>query len=263
MTAPSNHTTDDETNETEAVPAFGRVWQKRNPHQGSSPLSLKAMAVLYDAGQPLSRDELADRLLPQLDAYACSYLEAWWLRKTAQGRAKILRHRHRPVTVAEVQPTVTSQRALRAWLSAVFAQRVRHSHTLLRDPDGRFRPGPIPPQVQTLDGRIMDFTPEARHALEQADHDQGRTYRALLEWKQVTATLDLTTVAARSQLLMYLAQRFGVGSNPSKLPLDGRRLVALFDHLLTLADTPAVQRAVLQHALDAIWPAAPETEAKP
>jgi len=75
---------------------------------------------------------------------------------------------------------------------------------------------------------------------------------AMLEWERITAGLDLRTLEARAHLLILLTRRLLVGLGVGKpLPLDERRVQ--FNHLLRVADTPAVKRAVLQRAFDALW----------
>lgn len=137
---------------------------------------------------------------------------------------------------------------------AVFRQRATKGGQSLIYKQGHFQPGARPPRALRLDGTLVEYTPEERRDMEQSEHDQGRTYRALLEWKHGISQLDLTTVEARSHLLMFLIRRFNIGADDPKLPLDERRLSAVFKPVFTLADTLAVKRAVLQQALDAIWP---------
>jgi hypothetical protein len=145
-------------------------------------------------------------------------------------------------------------RAVRSWLSAVFAKRVTQGYTLSRDADGRFRPGSNAPRALTIDGRLVKFTPETRRELEQAEHDEGRAHLALVEWERVTATLDLSTVEARTHLLILLARRLLIGPVKTLAPFDERRVSPLLNDLERLADTLAVKRTVLQRALDALWP---------
>jgi len=103
-----------------------------------------------------------------------------------------------------------------------------------------------------MDGQLLAFTPDKRLELEQAEHDEGRAHLAMLEWERITAGLDLRTLEARAHLLILLTRRLLVGLGVGKpLPLDERRVQ--FNHLLRVADTPAVKRAVLQRAFDALW----------
>lgn len=234
-----------------------RVWKRWNPAQGSSALSLKAMAVLYDAGQPLSRDELADRLLPQLDPYALDYLAAWYQRRLVQQSRANATYRGIESETSlsgkrDVSDSPAPRVALRRWISEIFARRV-YGGTLIRDSDRRLRPGPRAPRAQTIEGALVPFTPEKRQELEQADHDRSHEHLALLAWSRGRTSLDLSTVEARAHLLIFLARRLLIGAD-KKLPFDERRLIALFDDVIRLADTPAVKQALMQRALIEIWP---------
>src|SRR5262245_39062342 len=70
-----------------------RIWTRRYPNEGSLNTSLKAMDVLYDAGEPLSREELETRLIAKLDPYERAYLQAWHVRNKAYHRQWTRRHR--------------------------------------------------------------------------------------------------------------------------------------------------------------------------
>jgi len=212
------------------------------------------MAVLYDAGMPLTGDELATSLLVRLEPSERNYLEAWDLRRLELKQERMRKHRGTAVTVVKSITTVTT-RALpaivRLWVMDVFVKRVRQGQTLIQDADGRYRPGPKAPRVLTMDGHLVDFTPETRRELEQAEHDEGRAHLALVEWARVTAALDLRTIEAQTQVLILLARRLLIG--PQKMPFDERKVGPQFNDLERLADTPAVKRVVLQRALDALW----------
>jgi hypothetical protein len=230
--------------ESDHSPSFRRVWKRRSGAQGSSNLSLKAMAVLYDANRPLTRDELAEGLLARLDAYERDYLEAWALRRLDQ-QAK-WKSKDREVDVVKRNTTSTSDRAIKRWLTEVFAARARSTQTLIRDLDGRFRPGARAPRVLTMDGQLKRFTPEARKELEQAEHDRGRTHLAAIEFRRIAAALD-TNPRARAELLANLVRRLFDAKEPyfSQVLLN-REL----KHLLTLTDSPAVKEAVLRLAVE-------------
>lgn len=222
--------------------SYRRIWKRRDGSQGSSQLALNAMAVLYDAGQPLSRNELASRLLPRLDAYARAYLEAWYGRR----RDQIARAQKRPINIV-IDKTMLTEVALRTWLTNSFFVRAKGG-TLIRDPDGRYRPGPRAPIAVTMDGDRKAFTPTVRHELEQADHDRSRAHAAVMELTRVLGKLDLAPERNRVQIITYLLRRFYVGTNS----FDERRLNAEFKHLLQIADTADVMKAVLRHVFDAL-----------
>src|SRR5262245_57996053 len=148
--------------------SYRRIW-KRGRGPASSNLALKAMAVLYDAQRPLTRDELADQLLKRLDAYERDYLEAWALRRLEQqARWDAKRHGKGSSFINRLKKLETIKTVQR-WITEVFAGRI-HGGTLVRDPDGRFHPGADVPRIQTMDGKLMRYTPNTRKELEQADH---------------------------------------------------------------------------------------------
>ena len=225
-----------------------RIWKRRNAAHGSTFLSLKAFAVLYDVGRGLTRQELADELRQRLVPTEIAYLQAWHLRRLRQVSQCIARHRKPSVIAVSHESAITTsiERALLVWLSLVFCKRVNQGHTLVRDADGRYMPGPRSPRIQTLDGQLIPYTPAVRHELEQADRAAGRAHLALLEWKKALAAPDMVTVDARAQVLIYLARRLFIGTNRKLFPLDERQLSSRFLDLLHLADTPTVKRAVFE-----------------
>lgn len=99
-----------------------------------------------------------------------------------------------------------------------------------------------------MEGKLVKFTPEKRHELEQGDHDRGRTHLVQLEFKRAIGTLDFSTPDARAQLLTFLARQ--LFTSTPKFPLSERQLKAEFKHLVHIADTPAVKEAVLRLAVD-------------
>ena len=230
----------------EEAPAFSsdrRVWKLWQPtRQGASGLVLKTIGILYDAGKPLTRDELADQLVARLEPTERGYLEAWYLRfteqvkrswaKTHPNSKSALPNSSRPI------PSITS--IARRWIS----QRIVKTH-IIRDPDGRYRPGPTPPLAQTMDGRLLRFTPEERQRLAQADHDSGRTHLASIEWRDLQRRLAITTPEALAQVASFLLRRYWLPER-GKRPFDERQLQGECQRLLQLADTDAIRRAVVQ-----------------
>jgi hypothetical protein len=239
-----------------------RIWRtKRPPFEGSLATSLKAMDVLYDAGEPLTREELESRLIPRLDPYERGYLQDWHIRQQEYHRAYHLRHRKslrksptRSVQEGELQLSCT-ERAVHAWVTTVFLTRARVGRTLERMADGKLRPGPGTPRMARADGRLVPYTSETRHQLAEEDRIAHRQYLADVEWVELFKTLPVAGVAARAQVLTLLMRRlfFGVktGGDP-KPPFDERGLTHKLNRLISLADTPAVQKAVLQHAFNAL-----------
>jgi hypothetical protein len=231
-----------------SVSSDRRIWKRRNGSQGSLRTSLTVYEVLYDAGEPLTLDEIAGRLLPRLDAYAVGYLEAWHLRNQRQQQESDKRTHPRKNVSGELpqnsSPETSPSLAVRAWLLRVFCRRIQGS-TLQKDAQGRYAPGPTAPRALTIAGDLVPYTPDARRELAQVEHDQGRTHLALLEWTHVLKRLQVETPEARAQLLMVLIRRFYLGK---KRVLDERLASPALDAVLRLADTPAVQRAVLEEA---------------
>ena len=231
----------------EEAPAFSsdrRVWKQWQPsRQGSSGLSLKTIGILYEAGEPLTRDELAARLAAQLEPTERGYLEAWYLRLCEQQLRSVYRNRDsnrvRRSRGTKVIPPI--QRITQRWISAVF----RKAHSVIRDSDGRYRPGPVVPLAQTMDGQLVPFTPEARQQLTQADHDNGRTHLASIEWRDLQKRLVLTTPEALAQVASFLLRRYWLPER-GKRPFDERQLQGECQRLLQLADTDAIRRAVVQ-----------------
>ena len=226
-----------------------RIWKHRDGSQGSLLLSLKAFGVLYDAGRPLTLEEFAQELRRRLVPTEIGYLEAWQLRRRQYSHKANARRR----TNGDIQHPVNScmsssiDEALPCWLRTVFRQR-RKGRTLIQDAEGRYAPGPAPPRIQTIDGELRAYTPTVRHELEQADRNAGRTHLALLEWKKALAAPEFATLEARAELLMFLARTLFVGANHKAL-LDQRHLRKHFGHLLQLADTLPIKRAILERVV--------------
>lgn len=239
----------------EVALTFGsrRVWQRANPSQGSSRLALLAMAVLYDAGEPLSRDAITERLIPRLDPYQRSYLEAWYQHKITQDRKHQTKTNFSVLDSQRTLKPIPFDQIVRRWVVGVFFQR-RDGGTLERLPDGRYQPGRTAPRIMTLDGRRLAYTAEARHELERTEAEQGRQHLIRVELARIVKEHAISSPAACSQFLhllfrhLYLRIPKGEGSNP----IDERKLQGRLQHLLKLADTPSAKRHVLQHAFDAL-----------
>lgn len=239
---------DDDTLDPSAVPSFRRIWKRRDGSQGSSELALAAMAVLYDAGTPLTRGEIADRLWPRLDDYARAYLRAWDARRREQQRRWVRRRRQPQSDVVDSELTRTESTAsdatLRHWLKQIFCRRIYGGQTLIRHPDGRYEPGPRAPILKTLEGERVRYTPEVRREVEQSDQQSGRLHLVQLEFKRAAATLSDQAPAARAQVLRFLVRQLHGG--PSKGPLAGSELRRAFDHLLKVTDTRETQDALIR-----------------
>jgi hypothetical protein len=202
-----------------------RIWQRANPGLGSSQLTLLAMAVLYDAGEPLTREAIAERLLPRLDVYQLGYLEAWAMRRRDVQRRTTARRRG-SVIVLEQPSTITPvavDEAVPLWLTYSFLVRARTGHTLERLPDGRFQPGRTAPRVLTLDGRRIAFTPEA-HDLAHAEADAGRLHLVGVAFDRLVKAAGLQTRAARVQLLGLLLRRVGAVTTDDARAFDERTI---------------------------------------
>lgn len=225
-----------------------RVWKRHGGSQGSSQLALAAMGVLYDAGEPLTRDQLAERLLPRLDAWARDYLEAWHLRRLEQKE----KWRRKAGAVRDSKPAVmesrTVQSAVRDWLTEIFARRSYTTQTLIRLPDGRYTPGPKAPLMKTIDGDLVRYTPETRRELADADQQKARMHLVRLEFTRAAAALSNHSPAARAHALWFLLRRlYAIGS---KAVLHERELRREFEHLLRVADTRETQEAVIRLAVE-------------
>jgi hypothetical protein len=253
-TPPPDHR--DEETEPPPVPSFRRLWKRHDGGHGSTQLALKAMGVLYDAGAPLTRDELEARLLPLLDPYQRSYLEAWHLRRKALIRNALRKHKRRPEIVERARSTISTgiQAAVHGWVGEVFLRRV-YGQSLVRDPDGRYRPGPKAPRVLTIDGRLVAYTPEARQELTTKEHEDGRTHLALLEWTRLTKKFDLTTPATRAQVFIMLLRRWFIGPNLDKVKgrLDERLIAPHLEQMMRVTESPGIQRRVIHQMLETLW----------
>jgi hypothetical protein len=238
-------TTVDEADEQSASPdPSRRIWKHRDGSQGSSLLSLKAYGVLYDAGRPLTRQELADQMHQRLVATEIWYLQAWDARRTRQQKEVISRRRKGDVFSLRPESENTPRQALSNWLLQIFDRR-RYGQTLIRDAEGRYAPGPSAPRIQTMDGQLIAYTAPVRHALNQADRDAGRAHLALLEWGKCITAPEFATLEARAQLLIFLARRLLIGTNKKK-SLNEHNLIKRFWDVLQLADSPAVKRMILE-----------------
>ena len=238
-----------------SVSSYRRIWKKRTGSEGSSQIVLAVYGILYDAGQPLTRDDIADRLIARLDPYQRAYLETWYLRVCE--RQEIQKQRKRPLGIRVNESTRMStpldvpdiRRAVRHWLSKTLSDRLRTTQSLIRDADGRYRPGAKPPRILTIDGRLLAFTPAMRQELEQTDHDAGRGYLALLEWSKLIADPAFQTAEARVQLLWLVGRRLVIGEKKTGAPLDERHVGPRLKYLLGLPDTPGVKRVLLERIL--------------
>ena len=242
----------------ESVSSDRRIWKRRDGSQGTSQIVLTVFRILYDAGQPLTRDEIADRFLQQIDPYQRGYLEAWYLRLRGQQHNWNLKYRpteRRAKNNARLShkdiPDVA--RVVRRWLSKMLGDRVNHTRSLIRDADGRYRLGPVAPSVQTNEGEKVSYTPAMRVELEETDHEASRGYLALLEWSKLCAKPEFQTAEARVQLLMLVARRLIIGENKSTMPLDERIVAPRLKYLLQLPDTPGTKRVLLQRILDDLF----------
>ena len=222
-----------------------RVWTRRTGDQGSLSISLKAFEALYEAARPLSRPELAAALAERLDSSERAYLEAWALHCRARMAASKARRQHKaPAGSLEnrfsSEPAKSSAVAL--WLGIIFDNR-RTGSTLIRDADGRYRPGPKPPRMATGDGRLIAFTPEARAADEAAGRAAAQENAQIMEWRRVSGALDGLPSHERLTVLVFLARRFAgfaKTNNPRNKPsMTDTQLRSRFNHILRSAHDPA------------------------
>ena len=242
-----------------------RIWKKnRPPNEGSLSISLKAMDVLYDAGEPLSREEIATRLVASLDPYEQAYLKAWDRHDRQSQRDRQLRRTNKPTPNVFDPDDLGSniEQSTHRWITRVFLARLRsRGHTLERLADGRLRPGSGSPVVLQMDGSLARYTAETRHALAQEEQAKHRHYLVNLELSELFQRLPLSDQVARAQLLYLLVRRLLIGfkTDGQKFPLDERIVSPQLNRLVNLAETADLQKAILQRALDAIW-TAPETK---
>lgn len=232
-----------------------RIWQRANPSQGSSRLALLAMSVLYDAGEPLTREAIAERLISKLDPYQRGYLEAWYQRRQDIMRSANIKRRGAPDNSNNGPLELpTMDQIVPQWLRQVFLKRISQGSTLERLPDGRYQPGKTAPRILTMDGRRLAFTPEARHEVERDEMEAGRRHLVNVELDRLVRDFGIHTRAARTQFLVLLMRKVFSLKSEGPQPLDERKLVPQLTHLLRLiADTPARQRELLQRAFDALW----------
>jgi hypothetical protein len=259
-TSPVKSAMEETTEEESAVFSGRRIWKRHDPGQGSLSISLKAMDVLYDAAQPLTKPELIERLIAKLDPYERSYLEAWHLHQRDRNRQS-LRRANGKDSVRKAPRTLSPlnfDRTVHVWLTQVFEQRLRAQRkggrTLIKDEDGRYRPGPKAPEATTADGRVVRYTPEIRETLTHEEHEEGRTYLAKLELEHVMKGLDLTTTAAKMQFFSIVLRRLLLGNSPkSQLPLDERIVAPALNLIVRQADTNGIKRRVLEHLFSTLW----------
>ena len=263
-----------EDTDTSSVPSYRRRWKNRQPAtEGTSLLVLKVFGVLYDAGRPLTREEILDRFNAQLDSYGRAYIEAWYGRLLAQQKRSRTKHRQSELrqpsrnsltyTTSHMADSeqgeapydlpVGSIRPVQRWLTQIFFNKKRRTReSLVCDREGRYSPGPKPPRfVNPVDGRILPFTSSTRQELEQTDHDAGRGYLAVLEWSKLIAHPEFQTAETRAQLLMLVVRRLLIGENKQKtrMPLDERVIAPRLAYLLRVPDTPGSKRALLERIL--------------
>lgn len=239
---------EDQDDAEESASSSRRIWKRRDGSQGSSQLALAAMAVLYDAGQPLTRDQIVERLWPRLDDYARAYLQAWYARYRDQQNRNQRRARG-TVNVKFQNITLTAGIvSLRRWVNQVFAPRAKTGHTLIQHPDGRYEPGPRAPFLTTMEGARVRYTPEVRRDVEQADQQNGRLHLIQLEVKRAVATLPDQSPVARAQAFRFLVRQLYGGA--SKGPLNAWDLRRAFDHLLQVADTRETQDAAIRQVTE-------------
>jgi len=265
----SDERMDMEGTAAEAVPSMRRIWQRPKKGQGANSITLKAFGVLYDAGQPLTVEDLRDQLLPRLSGPEASYLVAWCIRRQASEHLSNQRRRAGGAIVdkpsSTMAPLDSPDRAfaLARWLKTVFTPRTAPSKgaSLIRDPDGRLRPGARAPLALEADGITeVRYTPEARQRLDAEAHDLSRAHALAMEWDHVSAGLELKTFEARLRVLAFLCRRFAGPETPESEPVDERRLAPRFDHLLRHADTAGVKWTLLHRALE--WGRSTAKEAK-
>jgi hypothetical protein len=258
MSSPESVLSKDAAPEDEdSFPASSRRVWKRHVGGGASMLTLKTMGVLYDAGVPLTRDEMMQQLIPLLDPYERGYLEEWYARLKVANRRQDHRRGKSHSSVANAPATLEDlPRIVVTWLTRVFLIRASpmKGNSLRRDADGRYRPGPTPPNLLTLDGQHIRYTLDVHRGYAARERDKGRAHLAQLEWKHLQDALELTTPGRRVQLLCYLIRRFLIGTNVEDVKqLNEVQLAKLSRELIRIADTATVQRRILQSAFDELW----------
>jgi hypothetical protein len=236
-----------------------RIWKKRQPmSEGSLGTSLKALDILYDDGEPLTREELEARLIPRLDPYERSYITDWYRHSRDLKRQYVARRASEDGSAqpSSLKDTVVSiDRAIHGWITAVFLKRVSQGHTVIRTADGRLGAGPGKPRMARADGRTVAYTAATRHQLAQEDHEKHRLYLVDVELSELLKQLELPDEAARAQLLAYLVRRFlGNAENQETKSLDMRKIRPMFDHLDRIADTPAIRQALIQRLFTVLFP---------
>ncbi len=231
----------------EASSSDRRIWKRRLARtEGTSDLVLRVYDVLYDAGEPLTREQIAERLHPRLSATAIGYLKAWHARLLTQ-HAEHRRQRGINVLVGNSTRTFDISVILQIWLGKVFDQRRTKTRSLLRDAEGRYSPGPVAPWMVTLDNQRLQYTPEVRTLLELQQQHAGRGHLAKVAWSKLIADPAYTDIHARAQLVMFLVKQLVNKGQPE--PLKERQLRARCAYLLKVADTPAIQRTILESAI--------------
>lgn len=243
----------DEAVSAAAASSDRRIWKRRNGSaDGTSQLVLRVYDVLYDAGEPLTRDQIVERLVPRLDPYMVGYLEAWYLRHKALARTYVQRGRGGDVSLRTTTRKLTSPDLpviVHRWMGQVFDQRLQRKGSktggsLVRDTAGRYAPGPVAPWTVTLDGKRLPYTPDVRQLLQAEDQLAGRAHLAKLEWSRLMADPAYADLAARAHLVVFLLRHL-----LTTLPLDERQLRARCAYLLKLTDTPTIKRLIFEAAV--------------
>jgi len=149
--------------------------------------------------------------------------------------------------------TVDLKTAVHRWIKDVFFQRLYKGHSLIKDPDGRYRPGPKPPRVvQMEDGTVIPYSRESRHQFTQEEQNKGRTHLALVELDRIRQTLQPLTPPRELQLLILILRRLFEQSGGERF--NERIVRSQLAHLMRLAASPVVQWAIVEELLQRLIP---------
>lgn len=247
-----------------------RVWAKhRDGGQGSSKLTLLAYDALYDAGRPLTLEELTEAVMPHVSELLEGYLLAWFYRQRNQtsrsARAASVQSLSTdsdctgvnddigPPSEIQVRP-VAKKILVERWLKVNFTKRMYEGTTLCKVDGDRFAPGPKPPRILTVEGELLDYTPAERARQAHLLQTSGQTHAILMELNRILKELDTRGLSAEDRFVpvSWLARRFAERLKPVKgttHSFTDTTCRGLFQHVVKHARYPEVKRAALERLL--------------
>jgi hypothetical protein len=166
--------------------------------------------VLYEAGEPLDVDTLAERTFGRVDATAHYHARRVYVRK--------LRSDRRRRGSLDAIPAVSLERAWR-YLIAKAVDLATGREVLIRTEGRRYAPNPVkPPRVQRPDGRVVQYTREQALGLSALEQAIGDVQAMRPELDRLLAGLDAGELRQTVELAATaFAPRSGERTNPQIL----------------------------------------------